>query len=387
MRRRGAFLLLLGAAFFAGCGTLGDAVDKLNPFSRAGAKAKPSELPSFSARDEVVVRWRYEIGSAGGYVFSPAVVGKSVFVAARDGTLARVDQGREVWRIKGERILSGGVGSDGKLVVVGTPKGEVLAFSADEGRLLWHTRVSSEVLSAPVIVGDLVIVRSNDHRLFGLEASDGKRRWFYQRATPPLSLRSTAGVAATPKAVYMGFPGGKLVAIALNNGAPLWEATVALPRGATELERIADVVGEPVVFGAEVCAVAFQGRLACFDAESGRPLWSRDVSSLTGLAMTERTIYLADDKDRLLAFERISGGSLWKQERLAGRGLGRPLALGRRIAVADQQGYIHILDPFDGDFTARIATEESGIFAPLVPYGDGFLAQTANGGLFALTVK
>lgn len=385
--RLGRIAIVLFLAALSGCSTIGDAVDKLNPFARASAKTKPAELPSFTPSAEMAVRWRAEIGAAGEFVFAPAVVGKSVFAAAKEGILARFDEGREIWRIRTERILSGGVGADERVVVVGTPKGEVLAYSPQDGRLLWSARVSSEVLAPPVVSGDLVIVRSLDHRLFALDVQDGKRRWLYQRSTPPLALRAATGVVATSKAVLAGFPGGKLVAIAPHNGAPLWEATVAIPRGATELERIADVVGEPLVIGAEVCAVAYQGRLACFDLDSGRALWAREVSSLTGLAATERMLIISDEKDHLLAFERSSGASLWKQDKLTGRGLTRPLALGRRVAVADALGHLHLVDGFDGGFVARLSLDGAPVKAPPLRYGDGLLVQTQNGALFAVTIR
>ena len=82
--------------------------------------------------------------------------------------------------------LSGGVGSDGALVAVGTIDGEVIALDAGSGQTRWSARVSSEVLAAPVVTGDLVIVRSADSRLFALDAKDGKRRWLYQRSSPAL---------------------------------------------------------------------------------------------------------------------------------------------------------------------------------------------------------
>ncbi|MCX8085983.1 MAG: outer membrane protein assembly factor BamB [Rhodocyclaceae bacterium] len=384
--RRAALALV--ALLITACSTVSNTLDSLNPFSKSAPKAKPAELVSFQATAELSTLWQANVGGAGEFVFTPAVVGKSVYAAAKDGTLARFDEGRLVWRIEAGQPLSGGVGADGKLVVVGTAKGEVLAFTATDGKPAWQARASSEVLAAPAVVGDLVVVRSNDARLFGFEAADGRRRWVYQRSTPPLALRSNVGVTLTDKALYAGFPGGKLVAIALHNGAALWEATVALPRGATELERIADVASEPVLAGELVCAVAFQGRVACFDAANGRQAWARDVSSVAGLDVGERHVYVSDDKGTLHAFDRATGASLWKQDKLFMRGLSRPLALGERLVVADAQGYVHLLAGDDGRFLARSSTDGSAVAAPPRPLGpQAFVLQTRAGGLFALTAR
>jgi len=372
-------LAVVTLATLAGCST----VEKFNPFGSSTPKAKPTELTPIQSSAELKLVWQASVGAAGDFAFVPAVVGDSVYAAARDGSVARFDDGRQVWRIGAGQPVSGGVGSDGKLVVVGTPKGEVLAFDAANGREMWKARVSSEVLAAPAVVDGLAIVRSGDSRIFGFDAVDGKRRWVYQRSTPTLSLRSSVGVVPAGKFTLAGFPGGKLVAIANNNGAAVWEVTVALPKGATELERVADVTSSPVVSGGTVCAAAFQGRAACFDSGSGNTLWSRDLSSSAGLDIDNRHVYVTDDKGAVHALDRNSGASVWKQDKLALRSVSRPLALGAQVAVADYQGIVHLLRREDGAFAARANTDGSAVRGELLRFGNGFLVQTANGGLYA----
>lgn len=384
-------LLLSGATLLlSGCATIGDAVEAINPFSKSVPKVKPAPLPAIVPRAEIARLWQASVGSAEPYVLTPAVVGDSVYAAARDGRLARFDNGREIWRIETGKVLSGGVGASAELVVVGTPKGEVLAFHAQDGRLAWQAQASSEILARPALADDLVVVRSSDARIHAFAAADGKRRWVYQRPTPALVLRSPAGVVLTDKAIYAGFPGGKLVAISRINGVALWESTVALPRGTTELERIADVASDPVVDAGMVCAVAFQGRLACFDRDNGRQLWARDISSLAGLDIGKRAIFVTDEKGVVHAFDRNGGATLWKQDGLRLRGVGRPLVLGRKIVVADSEGYVHVLTEEDGSFISRLATDGSAIeAAPQRVQGrdDAFVVQTKNGALQWLTIE
>jgi outer membrane protein assembly factor BamB len=377
-------LAALSALLLGACSS----VEKLNPFGSSDPKLKPTELAAIQSTADLKVLWKENVGSAGAFTFSPAVVGDSVYAAGRDGTVARFDGGRQVWRISAGQPLSGGVGSDGKLVVVGTPKGEVLAFDAAAGRETWKARVSSEVLAAPAVADGLAIVRSGDSRIFGFDAVDGKRRWVYQRSMPALSLRSNVGVVSAGKVTLAGFPGGKLVAIANNNGAAVWEVTVALPKGATELERVADVTSSPVISGSTVCAAAFQGRAACFDSNTGNTLWSRDMSSSAGLDIDSRYVYVTDDKGAVHALDRNSGASIWKQDKLALRSLSRPLALGGgRVAVADYQGVVHLLRQEDGAFAARATTDGSAVRAEPVRFGADMLVQTANGGLFVLEAR
>lgn len=382
--KRGISAIVLGLVgmVLGGCSTL----DKLNPF-KSEPKIKPAELTAIQATAQLSVRWQVSIGEADDFVLTPAVVGESVIVAARDGTVARIDNGRQSWRISAGEKLAGGVGADRGLVVVGTEKGQVMAFDAESGKPRWTARVSSEVLAAPAVSADLVAVRTVDARIVGLDPVDGKRRWVYQRVTPALTLRSSVGMLMVDNTVLAGFPGGKLVAINGKNGAALWEATVAVPKGATELERVADITSLPVADEREVCAVAYQGRVACFERATGSQVWARDISSSAGLDMDKTRVYVSDDKGTVQAFARDGGASLWKQDKLKNRGLSRPTVLGRRVAVADFQGFVHLLDVEDGAFAARAATDGSVIRADAQRIAGGLVVQTRKGGVVALAVQ
>lgn len=337
----------------------------------------------------VKIIWQASIGSAASSLFSPAIMDGGVFAAAADGTVARLDiaGGTQRWRVKlGER-LSGGVGVGTALAVVGTAEGVVIALDADSGAERWKARVSSEVLSAPAVSGDLVLVRSADAKIFAFDIRDGKRRWVYQRSVPPLTVRSTAGVVASSNFVYAGFPGGKLASIASSNGGSRWEATVALPKGATELERVTDVVGLPWVGERETCTVAYQGRVACFDIGNGAQLWSRELSSISGLGVDARYVFVSDDRGAVHALDRSSGTSVWKQDRLFLRQLTAPLPLGNVVAAGDLQGFVHLFSRENGSIVGRLATDGSAISATPLPFDGGFLVQTRNGNLYALSLQ
>jgi outer membrane protein assembly factor BamB len=311
-------------------------------------------------------------------------------VASRAGNVARLDaaSGQPKWRVSVGKRISGGVGSDGGLAVVATEEGEVIALEADSGAVRWRARVSSEVLAAPKVADELVLVRSADSRIFAFGAEDGKRRWVYQRAAASLIVRSPVGLSVSQGSVYAGFSGGKLAAISLSSGSLRWEATVALPKGSTELERVTDVVGEPAVQGREVCSGAYQGRVACYDAVSGSQIWTREMSTLTGVSFDARYAFVSDDKGAVHALDRSNGRSIWKQDRLAYRQLSLPLPLGTEVASGDLQGFVHFMARESGAFLARAATDGSPIrAAPQRLPGGGFVVQTQAGKLYALALN
>lgn len=381
----GISLAGLLALSLGGCASIGESIS--TGFGLWGGKdttEKPSPLPEIRPSLAASIQWQNAAGAAGDYVFTPVVVDGAVY-AVGAGAIARFDEasGKPLWRVETGRKLSGGVGVGGGLVLVATPKGEVLAYDPD-GKEVWQARISAEVLSAPQASDGIVVVRAVDGRIFGLDAHDGKRKWVYQRALPSLAIRSHAGVVVTRGAVFAGYAGGKLVALSLANGSLGWEASVAQPRGATELERIADVTSLPVIDGNRICAVAYQGRVACFDLVNGNLAWAREMSSISGLALDQSYLYVSDARGAVHALDKNSGASIWKQDKLANRRLSAPLARGNHVAVGDLEGQVHFLAREDGSFAARVATDGSAIGAAPQALGQGLVVQTRNGGLFSI---
>lgn len=360
-------LVLASVLASASCGSL-------NPFS---SKGSIPPAPKFDSTSELTSVWSASAGSSENYVLTPASVDGAVFVAAANGRIARLEQGREIWQSNANARISAGVGVGAGRLAVGTDKGEVLAYSLD-GKLLWRARVSSEVLASPVLNDTLVLVRTTDNRVHALNAEDGKRRWVYQRSAPALVLRNAGTLLLDDGLAYAGFPGGKLVALSLNNGAAVWESTIALPRGATELERVADVAGEPVLAQRSVCAVAYQGRLGCVDRQTGTVLWSRDISSSSGVAVATRAIYISDERGNVFALDTATGATLWKQDQLAGRSPGRPVAVQGGVAVVDAEGLLFLMRNSDGSFVARERLGSRVAGAPLV-VGEQFVVQDVGG--------
>jgi outer membrane protein assembly factor BamB len=386
MSRKLAALFAVAGLLLGGCATVSDTIDSINPFASSGPKMPP--LGPLTPTADVRSVWSASAGKAGDYTFIPAVVGNVAFVASRSGTISKLEGGKLVWKIEAGQPLSAGVGANARLLVVATSKGDVLAFSSEDGKALWRASVSSEVLAAPVVGDDGVAVKSGDNRIHLLDAGDGGRKWVYQRSTPSLSVRSAGSPVFAERYLFVGYPGGKLVALAIQNGAPVWEGAVALPKGATELDRVADIVASPVVDGRLICAVAFQGRVACFDmGQGGAMIWSRDLSSVAGLAMDSRYLFVADDKGIVYALDRQSGSSLWKQDKLKNRRLSGLAVQRGLVAVADGEGIVHFLSREDGSFAARQKTDGTPVRAPLQMLGNAVLVQTTGGSVSAIEAQ
>jgi outer membrane protein assembly factor BamB len=360
--------------------------DKLS--GRVPADA-PDPLVEIKETASSKLLWQAKIGASNDYDFSPVVDAGFAYVAGASGEIAKLDavSGKQEWRVNVGETLSGGVGVGGSLVLVGTPKGIVYAYDI-AGKLQWKSKLSSEILSAPKYFDGLVIVRTGDSHIYGINANDGSRKWVYDRTGPALTLRSSAGVVVDGGAVYAGFGGGKLIAVRADNGKMLWEASVAQPKGVTEIERIADITSLPVVDGPLIYAVAYQGKIAAVDRTSGRVVWNRDISSLTGLSVEDGRIFVSHAMGSVYALDYSSGKTFWRQAILKNRQLSVPVPMGNLTAVGDLEGYVHFLSRDDGSIASRIKVDDSPVMPKIALINSNtVLVQTRDGGIYAIQVK
>ncbi len=347
----------------------------------------PASLVNFTETAKFTERWHANVGDAGANLLQVALTRDAVYAVSGKGSLVRLDRatGHTVWQAENKIVVTAGVGAGGGLGLIGSEKGEVFAFSED-GKLSWKQKLSSEVLGVPQVGEGIVVVRTGDGHIAGLRASDGKSLWVYERSTPALVVRSHAGVVIRRGLVYAGFAGGKLLAIKLADGSLVWENAVSQPRGNTELERISDITSNPIVSDEQVCAIAFQGNLACFEAGQGSPLWNRDISSDKGLFISRKQLYVSDARGVVSALDKDTGSTIWKNEQLLLRDTSAVSVIYRFVVMGDYQGYIHALSREEGQFVARTKLDGGAIQTQAVEMDGGLLVLTRNGGVYSLSV-
>ncbi|MCO4889109.1 outer membrane protein assembly factor BamB [Cupriavidus sp. WGtm5] len=346
-------------------------------------KHPPAELKPVSGTLAVRQAWKADVGKSGPYSMQPAAAGNNVYVSSNNGNVMALEgaSGRVLWKAKTDVDLTSGPGSDGSVTAVAGEKGAVYAFDTS-GKQIWKKQVNGEVLSAPLVGNGLVVVRTTDTRVFGLDAETGERRWIYQRSQTPLNLRAAMGMVFAGDGIVMGFPGGKLGVLTPGNGVLRWESAVSYPKGVSEIERLNDVTGLPMVSGRQVCATTFQGRVACLELASGQPQWGKDFSSPAGPAQDDNALYASDEQSVVHAFDRQNGSERWKNADLRNRRLGAPLALGRSVVMGDFEGYVHFLSREDGQVVARMKTDGSAITAAPVVAGQTLVIQTRDGDVY-----
>ncbi|MCP4128471.1 MAG: outer membrane protein assembly factor BamB [Gammaproteobacteria bacterium] len=370
-----SLLLLL-----VGCGSL----DPLQLLEDEPNIEPPAELVELKSSIGVRKLWSTSVGSGSSedrVKLVPYVQGSRVYVADREGVVKALDSssGRIVWSVEKEGLeISGGPGAGEGLVLIGTSNGEVVALSEQDGSEKWRARVSSEVLSVPKVGRGVVVVHTIDGKLYAMDASDGKLKWVYDRSIPVLTLHGNSSPVISGSAVICGFASGKLISFDLESGQQIWESTIAVPTGRSELERMVDIDGDPVVQSGMVYVATYQGQLAAVVEDTGDVVWRRKLSSYAGLDADFKNLYVSDAEDMVWAIDPKNSSSMWKQSKLRGRKLSAPAVLGEYVVVGDFEGYLHWMSPEDGHMVARTRVGDQPITTP--PVIDGKVAYVLGDG-------
>jgi outer membrane protein assembly factor BamB len=370
-------------------------------------KPKPATLKDFKSSLKASVAWKVDLGKAAKSVgaagqFVPAVSGDAVYAASSAGTVSKISlaDGKLIWRATiGAPLVSGiavGSGSSEGVTAVVSDRAELVIISA-EGKIERRIALGGVVLEAPVMAGSTAVVRLADNRVAGFDIVTGNRRWVLQRNLPTLVLHGQSGMRVQarpaeesasstlgPSDVLVNMPGGRLLWLDAASGAIRWESQVATPRGSNEVERIVDLLGMPSVEGADVCVAAYQTSIVCLGAESGRRLWSRELTAMSTLAVDGRYVFFADDQSRLHSLNRKDGQSVWTIDTFQLRGLQHPVSWGRAVWVADGFGFLHALAREDGKQIARLSLDGGAPSGAIRPTRAGLLIQTQGGQLLLI---
>ena len=367
------------------CGLLNKPKQWLDKEEDPRAPAKLVNLETEVVKAQLV--WRNSVGSLGEAYnkIRPYVTEEQVYLGDAEGRIEawqRTD-GKRLWTMSLEEQVSGGVNGGEDVIVLGTRDGSVVALDTAVGEEKWRTSLTSEIMTLSTVKRGVIVVRTNDNTVHALDIDTGELVWRKSRDTPPLTIRGASEPKIVGDSVLVGYDDGKMTALNLQNGAELWQVTVSVARGRSELERISDVDGEIAYFDGVVYAVSFNGRVVAVDMDAGGVVWAREFSSSAGLSVDGDHVYVVDANSSVWALDAASGATLWRQDKLLYRKLTAPKVMGHYLVTGDYKGYLHWLSTEDGKLVGRHNVSGDAInVAPTVINGRAYVL--ANDGSFAV---
>ena len=390
LKRIRVSILCLMLSVVTGCG-FSDWVR--NPFGDDEDPRAPAELLDVVSETAINRNWRINVGNGQGDNYkklTPVVDGGFVFAASDDGEIIAVNtiNGDLMWQTEVENSITGGVGAGDGIVMIGTEAAELIVFNQSNGEEIWRASVSSEILSQPKTNGDIVVAQTVDGKLIALNREDGMQRWTYETTLPALTLRGTSSPILTSEGtVVAGFSNGIVVSVAAEDGVYVWEERVAVPDGQYDIERVIDVDGDLLVDGSRILAASYQGNLMAFDIASGQIVWGMEASSYHGMDQGFGNIYYSDDKSHLIALRNNSSDVVWQNEELQYRDLTAPKTISNYVAIADYEGYLHLVSQIDGRIVGRTRIDNDGIRSNLIDDDGKLIVYGNSGSLVSLTIE
>lgn len=361
-------------------------------FEKEEDPREPAKLTNLeSEKVEVQSVWRNSIGNLEEAYskIRPLITDDRIYLTDAEGRVEawqRAD-GKRLWSVNLKEEISGGVNGGDGIVAVGTESGVVIALSAADGAEKWRTSVTSEVMALSAAKYGVIVARTNDSKVHALDVGNGNIVWKAGRGSPPLTLRGASEPKVVGDSVLVGYDDGKMIALSMRDGEELWEATVSQPRGRSELERMSDIDGEIAYLNGTVYAVSFNGRVIAVDMDTGKSIWTKDLSSSVGLSVDESRVYVTDSDDSVWALDKTSGATLWRQDKLLYRRLTAPKVMGNYIVVGDFKGYLHWLSKEDGKLVGRDNVAGDAIEVAPIIINDRAYVLANNGSLSVLQYR
>jgi outer membrane protein assembly factor BamB len=271
----------------AGCGSLFGGSDK----------PKPKPFEPLTPQNVARPAWNQRIGAVQ-FPLTVTVAGGAFTVAASDGTLLALEAetGRELWRANVGAALGAGVGSDGRFASIVTRAGELVTLEA--GQVKWRKAIGTRIATAPLVAGERVFVVGVDRTVQAFDALDGRKLWALQRPGDPLTLAQPGVLSAFRNTLIVG-QGPRMAGVDPVGGTVRWEVPIGAPRGANEVERLADLIGPAVRIGNILCARAFQAAVGCVDADRGTLVWTKTIGGTDAVGGDREYLFGADASDRM----------------------------------------------------------------------------------------
>lgn len=308
-------------------------------------------------------------------------VNGQIVTASRGGDLTGFNSaGERLWSINVGDQITGGVALDAlsQTAIISTRGGQVMAFDSVTGAKRWQKQLSGSVLTPALITNNRVILSANDGFLHGLSLQTGQSVWQFATQVPAISVRgSAAPTLLDSKTALLATADGRLHAVTTDSGLPQWSRRVGVGTGSSEVERMSDVDGTPIVDKNQLFAISYSGQLLGIDLASRQVMFVNELASLKSLAVNNQQVIATSLEGKVVAYNRSNGEVLWESEELAYRHLTNPVMIGNYIAVGDFDGMVHLFDPASGKIVSRVQTK--GALSSLQVQGSRLMTQSTSG--------
>jgi len=348
---------------------------------------EPRKLENISNNKKIITNW--DISFTGENLlgnFIPSFAGDSIYFADSSGNIKSINSisGSINWK-KEVSLLSTGISAGFGILIVADIDGNVIALDQNNGTELWTSNVKGEVLAPAAVDAKFIIVKTGSGELIALNKDSGEIEWSYRSKLPALTIRGSSSPVIDNNMVYATFDNGRLGVFELESGYPVWDGAISYVSGSSELENLIDSDSSPVIEGGLVFTTSYQGNINIFDIAQKRSVWQSESSSFYSPLLLRGLIILVEANSNLKTFFSKNLEKSWSSNEYLNRSLSNPSSFNGFLLVGDFEGYIHIIDPLNGQTVARKKISRKPIMK-LISRSNNFYAIDEDFNLFSLSI-
>ncbi|MGH8238322.1 MAG: PQQ-binding-like beta-propeller repeat protein, partial [Steroidobacteraceae bacterium] len=133
--------------------------------------------------------------------------------------------------------------------------------------------------ATPLVVDGTMYVTSAWSKVFALDARTGKEKWRFDpqvvgdKAIDACCDVVNRGVAAWGRSVFVGTLDGRLIALDMRSGKPLWSVQTTDPKKRYTITGAPRVIKGKVIIGNGGGEMGVRGYVSAYDAITGKMLW------------------------------------------------------------------------------------------------------------------
>ena len=348
---------------------------------------EPRKLENISNNKKIITNWDISFtgeNSLGNFI--PSFTGDSIYFADSSGNIKSINSisGSINWK-KEVSLLSTGISAGFGILIVADIDGNVIALDQNNGTELWTSNVKGEVLAPAAVDAKFIIVKTGSGELIALNKDSGEIEWSYRSKLPALTIRGSSSPVIDNNMVYATFDNGRLGVFELDSGYPVWDGAISYVSGSSELENLIDSDSSPVIEGGLVFTTSYQGNINIFDIAQKRSVWQSESSSFYSPLLLRGLIILVEANSNLKTFFSKNLEKSWSSNEYLNRSLSNPSSFNGFLLVGDFEGYIHIIDPLNGQTVARKKISRKPIMK-LISRSNNFYAIDEDFNLFSLSI-
>jgi outer membrane protein assembly factor BamB len=237
----------------------------------------------------------------------------------------RLKDGKPLWSTPATGVQAP-LGFDGSSVYAAAEDGTVLRLDAESGKSMWRRRLSGAVRAAPIATPEGIVVATTTDSVFLLETATGAIR--ARHATPGAIVGTPA---LSERRLFAATTSGRVMELELPALTPRWTRT-------TE----EGVYGAMALVGDTLVAIARDGALWFIpvDAPDQSRVLRLDIVSVAGPTPIAPGVLVASVSGEVLLVDRADGKILWRAQ-LDGPIEQPPLVRDRQLVVVAGRGDIH----------------------------------------------